>query len=233
MIEQVWLNLGWVLAAGLLGFATSAVFSGWLRLSRRLFLVPYFVLTGGFLYGFCYWSQLDLMSLLSKNWYWGLLAGAIVGAFLVRNVRSQAASARSTGTGLAFDVLWVGVGYGAVDALFLNVMPVVAVWNGLSAAGWTVAWPGKIATGFLALLASLLVTLLYHLGYPEFRNRKVALVLLGNTLITLAFLVSGNPLGAVVSHVAMHVAAVFQGPETMIQLPPHYSTARAGLAESK
>lgn len=171
MIEQVWLNLGWVLAAGLLGFATSAVFSGWLRLSRRLFLVPYFVLTGGFLYCFCYWSQLDLISLLSENWYWGLLAGAIVGAFLVRNVRSQAASARSTGTGLAFDVLWVGVGYGAVDALFLNVMPVVAVWNGLSAVGWMVAWPGKIATGFLALLASLLVTLLYHLGYPEFRNR--------------------------------------------------------------
>lgn len=229
MTHQAWLYLGWVLAAGLLGFATSAVFSGWLRLSRRLFLVPYFVLAGGFLYGFFEWGQLDLISLLTQNWYWGLLAGAIVGAFLVRNVRSQAASARSTGMELIFDVLWVGLGYGAVDALFLNVMPVVAVWNGLSDVGWTVAWPGKIATGFLALLASLLVTLLYHLGYPEFRNRKVTLVLLGNALITLAYLVSGNPLGAVVSHIVMHVAAVFQGPETMIQLPPHYTAIRQSL----
>lgn len=233
MTNQLWLHLGWVLAAGLLGLVTSAIFSGWLRLSRKLFLVPYFALAGAFLWGFFYWSQLDLGSLFSQNWAWGLLAGAIVGAFLVRNVRSQPASARSTGSGLLFDMLWVGLGYGAVDALFLNVMPVVAVWNGFSAVRWTVTWPGKIATGFLALLASLAVTLLYHWGYPEFRNRKVALVLLGNALITLAYLVSGNPLGAVVSHVAMHVAAVFQGPETMIQLPPHYSTMSPKLTQSR
>jgi hypothetical protein len=222
--------LGWVLAAGLLGFATSAIFSGWLHLVRRRFLVPYFALTGAFLCGFCYWRQIDLISLLTQNWIWGLVAGATVGAFLVRNVRSQAVSPRSTGVRLVLDALWVGLGYGAVDALFLNVMPVVAVWNGFSAAGWTDAWVGKIATGFLALLASLMVTLLYHWGYPEFRNRKVALVLLGNALITLAYLASGNPLGAVVSHVAMHVAAVFQGPETMIQLPPHYAAIRPNRA---
>ena len=226
MTNQLWLYLGWVLAGGLLGLAISAVFSGWMQLSRRLFLVPYLFLSGAFLYGFYRWSQTDLISLFGQNWYWGLLAGAIVGALLVRNVLSQPASARSTGTGLASDVLWVGLGYGAMDALLLNVMPVVAVWSGFSGIGWTVSWSGKIAVGALALLASLLVTLLYHVGYPEFRNRKVGLVLFGNALITLAYLVSTNHLGAIVSHVAMHVAAVFRGPETMIQLPPHYSTPR-------
>jgi hypothetical protein len=40
--------------------------------------------------------------------------------------------------------------------------------------------------------------------------------------MTLAFLLSGNPLGALISHPAMHVAAVLRGPETTIQLPPHY-----------
>jgi hypothetical protein len=114
--------------------------------------------------------------------------------------------------------------------LLLNVMPVVAVWTGFSEVGWAAVWPGKIAIGALALLASLLITLLYHLGYPEFRNRKVALVLVGNTLITLAYLVSTNPLGAVVSHVTMHVAAVFRGPETVLQLPPHYPEIRRDLA---
>ena len=111
MTDQLWLNLGWVLAAGLLGFATSAIFSGWLHFARRLFLVPYFALTGAFLCGFFYWSQIDLISLFTQNWIWGLLAGAIVGALLVRNVRSQAASARSTGVRLILDVLWVGLGY--------------------------------------------------------------------------------------------------------------------------
>jgi len=92
--SQLWFYLAWVLAAGLFGFATSAVFSEWLRFSRRLFLVPYFVLSGIFLYGFCCWSQIDLIMLLVQNWYWGLLTGAIIGAFLTRNVLSQPAAAR-------------------------------------------------------------------------------------------------------------------------------------------
>jgi hypothetical protein len=230
MEPQFGLFLAWVLAAGLLGLAISAMFSGWLHLSRRAFLVPYVVLSGAFLYGFARWSQLDLVALFVQNWAWGLLAGAAVGAFLVRNVRSQPSSTRSNGADLILDTFWVGLAYGAMDALFLNVMPVVAVWRGFSGAGWVAAWPGKIAASVLALLASLLVTLLYHLGYSEFRNRRVALVLFGNALITLAYLVSTNPLGAVLSHVAMHVAAVYQGPETMIQLPPHYSAIHQKLA---
>jgi hypothetical protein len=117
-----------------------------------------------------------------------------------------------------------------MDALFLNVMPVVAVWKGLSGAGRATGWLGTIAVGALALLASLFVTLLYHLGYREFRNRKVIMVLIGNSLITLAYLVSTNPLGALVSHVVMHVAAVFRGPETVLQLPPHYAAIRPSLA---
>jgi hypothetical protein len=48
------------------------------------------------------------------------------------------------------------------------------------------------------------------------------LVLLGNTIITLTFIISGNPIAAVISHTAMHIAAVIRGPETTLQLPPHY-----------
>lgn len=82
---------------------------------------------------------------------------------------------------------------------------------------------GIIAAGAFALSASLLVTAGYHLGYPEFRNSKLGLVLLGNSIITLAYILPGSPLGAMISHVVMHLAAVNQGPETTIQLPPHYS----------
>ena len=227
MKNQLWLYLGWVLAAGILGFAVAAIFSGWLRLSRRLFLVPYFVFGGAFLAGFLLWSQIDVLTLIVENWYWGVIVGTLVGLLLIRNVWSQPASTQSTGAGLLFDILWVGLGYGTMDALFLNIMPVVAIWTGFSGVGWTATWPGKMALALLALVASLFVTLLYHLGYREFRNRTVVMVLIGNSLITLAYLVSANPLGAVVSHAAMHVAAVFRGPETVLQLPPHYAATHS------
>ena len=223
MTNTLWISIGWVLAAGLLGFGISALFSGWLRLSRRLFLLPYVVLSGLFIYAFALWSAIDFRSLLIENWIAGVIAGVLIAVFLVRNVRSQPGSRRSTGTELVFDLAWLGLVYGLIDALFLNVMPVLAIWFGFAEFAWSATLLGKILVGVLALAASLLVTLTYHLGYTEFRTRKVGLVMIGNTLITLAYLLSGNPLGAVISHVVMHLAAVMQGPETTIQLPPHLS----------
>jgi hypothetical protein len=40
----------WVLSAGVLGFAEAGLFSGLLRIPRPLFLVPYVVITGTFLF---------------------------------------------------------------------------------------------------------------------------------------------------------------------------------------
>jgi len=111
--------------------------------------------------------------------------------------------------------------YGVVDALSLNVFPVVAVWAGTSSFGWITTVLGNIGVGLISLIASLLITLAYHLGYPEFRNKRVLLVLVGNAPIPLAFHLSGNLLGSLISHPVMHIAAVLQGAETTIQLPPH------------
>ncbi len=53
-------------------------------------------------------------------------------------------------------------------------------------------------------------------------NSQVAGPIIGNGVSSLAAIVTANPLGALLSHLAMHVAAVLQGPATTIQLPPHY-----------
>ena len=222
MDHQFWTMMGWVVAASILGFAISAVFAGWIKLSRHLFLIPYVSLVSIFLYSFIVLNEIDVAAILVENWAWGIAAGGLVSVFLVRNVRSQPASRQLDGAVLVLDIAWAGVVYGMMDALFLNVMPVVAVWVGASQFGWAGTALGKISIGAVGLLASLLVTLAYHLGYPEFRNKKVGLVLAGNSIITLAFLLSGSPLGGMISHTAMHIAAVWQGPETTIQLPPHY-----------
>jgi hypothetical protein len=177
----------WLLAAGLLGFGISAIFSGWLRLSRRIFLIPYIGMTTLFLYGFFRVMNIYLPTLLSENWIWGLIAGFLASIFLVKNVRSQPNSRQTTGGELAFDLFWLA----------------------------------KVGVGILALLASLFVALAYHLGYREYRNRSVGLVLIGNAVITLAYLLSASPFGALISHTLMHLAATFQGPETTLQLPPH------------
>ena len=222
MNNVLWSMVGWVITATVLGFAISTVFAGWLRFTRPRFLIPYVSLVSIFLYGFLLVNEVNAVAVLRENWAWGVLAGGLVSIFLVKTVRSQPLSRQSNGAGLVIDLAWAGLAYGMVDALFLNVMPVMAVWIGTSESGWTATPFGKIAVGLAGLFASLLVTLTYHLGYPEFRNKSVMLVLAGNSLITLAFLLSGNPWGSMLSHTAMHIAAVLQGAETTIQLPPHY-----------
>lgn len=161
------------------------------------------------------------MELLQRHWAWGVAAAILAGAFLVTNVLSQPASDRSSELSLTLDLLWLGGVYGLVDALLLSVLPILATWQASAALGGTAGWPGRISTGILALLLSLAVTAAYHLGFPEFRGADVAGPIIGNGVSSLAYLVTANPLGAVLSHVAMHVAAVFQGPGTTIQLPPH------------
>lgn len=216
-----WHHFIWIILAAGLGLALAGLFAGWLRLPRRLFLIPYVSVSGLFIAGYFMWTGIDFSQLLAGNWAWGVLAGLLVGTITVANVRAQPASRQSGGGRLLVDLAWAGVAYGLIDALFLNVLPVLAVREGLAGFGWAGSSIGKVGMGAIALAASLLVALAYHVGYPEFRNRKVGLVLVGNGLITLAFLLSGNPLGAIVAHVVMHLAAVVRGPDTTLQLPPH------------
>jgi hypothetical protein len=75
--------------------------------------------------------------------------------------------------------------------------------------------------GITALVASAALTLVYHLGYAEFRGRDVASPIFGNVVITATYIVSGNPLAPLLTHIAMQVGAIAHGIETVPQLPPH------------
>ena len=223
MSKQFVLNLGWIVGAALLGFAITTVFAGVFRLPRSLFLVAYLILAAPFLYGFMRWSHLSIAELIRHNWIWGLVGAALVGAFMVRNILSQPASPHSHGLALAFDVAWLGAVYGALDALFLSVLPVLATLQAFSAIGWTRTPGEKILVGAIALVASLFVTVAYHVGFPEYRTTGAIMgPSIGNGVMSLGYLLTNNPISAVFSHIAMHVAGVLQGPATVMQLPPHY-----------
>jgi hypothetical protein len=224
LAERAWgSHLLWVPAAALLGFAIAAIFAGLLHLPRNIYLIPYVALVSLFFYAFMRWSGLSTINLLRHNWVWGVIVAVLLGMFTVNNILSQPASTRSEGLSLAFNILWVGVVYGLVDALLLSVLPVLATWGAFSALGWTAHWWGKIPVGFIAILLGLFVTISYHLGYPECRVAGGLFgPTLGNGAMTLGYVLTNNPISAIFSHIAMHVAGVLQGPESVIQLPPHY-----------
>lgn len=222
-MNTVWyLYLAWIVAAGLLGFAISFIFAGRLHLSRRLFLIPYLAFSSLFLYSFLRWSSLPLQELLRHHWTWGLVGAVLLGIFLVKNIRSQPVSPRTTGPVFVFDILWLGIIYGLMDALLLSVFPVLASWQAFTLLGWTADWPGTLLADMIAIVSSLVVTAAYHLGYPEYRGKGMLGPVIGNTTMTLGYLLTTNPLAAMLSHIAMHIAGVFHGPASVTQLPPHY-----------
>jgi hypothetical protein len=222
-MNKVWYAyLGWVAAAGILSFVISLIFAGLLRLPRSIYLIPYISLSSLFLYAYMRWSGLSIGDLIRHNWYWGILGAVLLSVFTVKNVLSQPASPGSGGFALIFDLLWSGAVYGLVDALMLSVLPVLATWQAFTLLNWTSTWPGKILVGALALVASLAVTVIYHLGYPEYRSGGVVGPVIGNTAMTLGYLLTNNPLAAILSHMAMHIAGVLHGFASVIQLPPHY-----------
>jgi len=215
-------ELVWVLAAALLGFATTALFSGFLELRRDWFVAIYVLLVGSFLYGYIRWSGVDLSSFLLRHWTWGAIGMVVIGAIMVASVQRMPASPGTSGSALVWDIVWLGIVYGVLDALLLTVLPVAVTWRALSVTRWTASWTGKLAAGAVAFVASLGVTAAYHLGYVEFRGPQIIDPLIGNGIMTLGYVLTGSPLTAIGAHVALHVASVLHGIETTVTLPPHY-----------
>ena len=212
----------WIAGAAALGLATSACFAGALRVSRPLVVVAYAGLWSPFLIAYFGGTGVEVRRAVRRNLVWGLLGAAVAGVIVVNQVVSQPPSPAPHGARLALELLWLGLVYGALDALLLTVMPVVAVWQGMSAVGLTRSFEGTLLAGATALAASLLVTAAYHFGYPEFRGPQLLGPLIGNAVLTVAFLVTRNPIAAIAPHVAMHMAAVLHGAASSVQLPPHY-----------
>jgi hypothetical protein len=147
----------------------------------------------------------------------------LASAFVFKNVLSQPSSERNSGFALVSDILWPGFAYGLIDSLLLSVLPILAVGFMFADNLLTSGLPGRIGIGLIGLTASIFVTVIYHLGYPEFRGKKVVWPVIGNGVLSLAYILTLNPLAAILPHVGMHIIAMIHGRETTGQVPPHYS----------
>lgn len=136
-------------------------------------------------------------------------------------LRTEDASPRPDGLELIAVVLWRGVVYGFTDGLLLSVFPVLAVFAAFAGTRLRHRTRGKILIGGLALLATLAITAVYHVGYSDFRSEKLRKPLVGDVIWSAPTLVTLSPLGAPLAHIGLHVAAVLHSYETDTFLPPH------------
>jgi hypothetical protein len=210
-----------VAGAGILGFASSALLTSALQLPRDEFVALHAVAVAVLAGVFVRSRGIDPGAQLRTRWGTGLVLGVLVGALLAWTVVSQPASARPAGSSLVWALSWDGALYGAVDAILLTILPVQAINRARPAAGLRNVG-ARWRWGLGGLVASAFVTAAYHIGFTEFRGGALLAPLIGNAVITLGYLLSGNPIAPMLSHVVMHGAAVVHGMTSTVQLPPHY-----------
>ncbi len=198
------------------------------HVSRTPYVAILAVTTFGLGAGYIAWSGTSVTDLVATGWVWGILGGLAAAAVVVPLVRRlPAGRPRPEGSELVGRLLWEGVVYGTAEAILLATLPVLAVWQATDARGWTDTTWAKVSSGVLAVAGALVVILVHHLGYREFRT-KAARKMLGGALVgcgiqALAFLLTGNVLAPVVAHIVLHWQLTLRGNE----MPP---VAEARLA---
>jgi hypothetical protein len=211
-------QLRWYAAAAATGFAVPFLGSSVLELQHDVYLGIYFAIVLALFAAYVVATGLDVRATVRRRWKLGCVLGIIVGVALVRNVLSEDATPRPDGAYFAFELVWRGGIYGAVDALLLTVLPCLVVYRGLG--GDLGTWRRRIAYFAASLVLVMSITAVYHLGYEQYRQDGVGAPETGNTLISLPMLLTTNPIGSVADHMAMHISAVSHTYETDERLPP-------------
>ena len=211
-------QLRWFAAGASIAFLVPLVFSSVLDLHHDVYLAVYFAFVISLMTLYVRRNAVDIRGTLLRNWRWGLAAGVVVGVAIVRNVFTETETARPDGIYFAFEILWRGVTYGAVDAVLLTVFPCLVVYHALG--GPLGTWGRRLAYFGASLVLVMTITATYHLGYDRYRDDGVGAPETGNVLMSMPMLLTTNPIGSIADHSAMHVAAVIHEYEGDTRLPP-------------
>jgi hypothetical protein len=189
------------------------------RLQHDLYYLIYFTATLALLGLYVRRSGINVRERVRSRWIASLVLGLAATAFVVWSVLARVApTPRPTGWYFAFELVWRGLVYGVVDALLLSAFPALVAWELLR--GRIDGVPRRIVYGALSLALVTVITVAYHVGYEDFRNRDVIGPVVGNTVISLPVIATANPIGSIVAHAGMHLAAVVHAYESKDRLPP-------------
>jgi hypothetical protein len=212
-------HLIWIAWGALVGFGSSFIFGDLLTLPVDLYYLIYFGIIITFFNIYIKKTQLNLREWFLRRLVWGILLGLIVGAAMVQNVLSRPETERFMGTYLVWLIFWRGLIYGAIDGLLLTVFPWTVTWRAFNAEQKSLG--KKIIFAVLAWMFVLVTTTAYHIGYSDFRSKKVIQANIGNTIMSVPTLLSGNPIGSAITHAILHITSVIHSPKTELFLPPH------------
>lgn len=212
-------HLKWIVFGVLVGFGASFIFGDLITLPLDLYYLIYFGIIITFFTIYIKKTQLNLKEWFSRRLVLGILLGLIFGALMVQNVLSRPATEKFTGPYLAWLIFWRGLIYGAIDGLLLSVFPWVVTWRAFDVSGRP--QERNIKVNLLAWVFVLAMTTAYHLGYSDFRSKKIIEPNIGNTIISIPTLASTNPIGSPIAHAIMHITAIIHSPKTELFLPPH------------
>lgn len=217
--------LAWYAVAAALFFAVPFIGTDWLGLQPDLFYLGYFTVAVVFLVTFVVLHPTELRELWTLRLWPSIAVGAVVGATLAIGIFQQAGTAHAEGWRFGFEIAWRGVVYGSVDALTLFVFPAAVAY--LLMHGNRTGARRRVAFAGLTLVLSMSVTATYHLGYTEFRDQTIRYPEIGAVMANIPTALTGNPVGAVVTHTTMHVSAVVHQRDggTQHMLPPRVDSA--------
>ena len=211
----------WILAGFPFAFAVPFVLADTFGLNRDVFYGLYALAVAGFVAAWAWDTRLTSRDLW-RNWRWGLALGALGAAVMSLLVlRTEDATDRPDGLELIAAVFWRGIVYGATDGVLLSVFPILAVFGAFAGTALRRHFAGKVAIGALAMVISIGITSVYHLGYSDFRSERLRKPIVGDTVWSAPTLVTLSPLGAPIAHVGLHTSAVLHSYQTDTFLPPH------------
>jgi hypothetical protein len=219
-------SLSWLIGVGMAAFLVTWVLTDRLDVHRAVYVGALAVLTAGLSAGYVVWASAG-GDVWGNRWLWGILAGVLAGVLLDVMV-SRMIPRRIGGHVGSAQFAWETAVYGVAEGLLLSVLPVLITWQIFAAVGWTSGWTA-VGAAVAALLASLVVIVVHHLGYAEFRSRRMVQAVIGCSVLSIVYLLTGSPLSAVLGHIVLHAGLLRQGQV----LPPdetfHPGAGRRGL----
>lgn len=217
-------NLVWLAGGLLVAFLIPFVFADILELDRDLYYGLYAVGVIGYVTLWARDTGQSLRRLSARRLPLTLGLGVVVSAILVVMVyRTDDSTPRPSDIEFVAALAWRGALYGAVDGLLLSVFPILAVFAAFTGTRLRRRKAGIVVIALIALAASLAMTAVYHAGYRDFRGEKLSKPLAGDVLWSAPTLLTLNPVGTPMAHIALHSAAVVHSYETETFLPPHSS----------
>lgn len=211
------LHLIWACEAILVFFAVPWIATRNLGLGHRGYLALHAVVSVLFLMAFVATAEPDL-SVLRKRWkqsvLLGLLVGAVVSVLVVLFIEpTQGVS----GWSLALAVAGRGVGLGLLSSAVLIGVPTIVARELTLDAPPRVRWLARSVLTAVLVTATLVA---HDSGFEQYETVGARPDQAASVASAIPAIVTGNPAGAVVAHVAWHVTATVHAFETELLIPP-------------